>query len=281
MVLTPGLECLFFNAEHNFTLQYPVALAPPRVYDAEPVVRAKIRVVASYLDILIHRRIWNWHAIDYSTMQYAMFLVMRDIRHQEPQALAGILRQRLDAESESFASNDRFRLHGTNGRLIHRLLARMTDYVEVGSGQASRYTEYVQRGKKSYEVEHIWADHPERHADEFSHPSEFQEYRNRVGGLVLLPKSFNASYGDLPYKAKREHYFGQNLLAASLNDQAYDHNPGFNRFISETGLPFRPHAAFKKTDLEARQELYRCLAEKIWDPARLARDAEIEDGWAR
>jgi len=277
-VPTASLECVFFNAEHNFTLEYPVVLAPLRVDDSEPVARAKIRVVSSYLDILIHRRIWNWHAIDYSSMQYAMFVVMRDIRHQDPEALAAVLRERLDAESESFASNDRFRLHGTNGPLIHRLLARMTDYLEVGSGQASRYAEYVLRGKKGYEVEHIWADHPERHADEFSHPSEFQEYRNRIGGLVLLPKSFNASYGDLPYEAKREHYFGQNLLAASLHEHAYDHNPGFTRFMTETGLAFRPHASFKKSDLEAQQELYRRLAEKIWDPARLESDAVIRDG---
>ncbi len=93
-----------------------------------------------------------------------------------------------------------------NGPQIHRLLARMTDYVETSSGQASRYAEYAQRGRTGYEIEHIWADHPERHGDEFLHASEFQEYRNRIGGLLLLPKSFNASYGDLPYVEKRKHY---------------------------------------------------------------------------
>jgi hypothetical protein len=125
--------------------------------------------------------------------------------------------------SETFAPNgrnDRFGLHGMNGPQIHRLLARMTDYVETSSGQASRYAEYAQRGRKGYEIEQIWVDHPERHADEFTHASEFQEYRNRMGGLLLLPKSFNASYGDLPYAEKREHYagHGQNLLARSLHD---------------------------------------------------------------
>jgi hypothetical protein len=60
-------------------------------------------------------------------------------------------------------------------------------------------------GRKDYEIEHIWADHPELDTDEFSHPSEFREYRYRIGGLLLLPKSFNASYGDLPYAEKSEH----------------------------------------------------------------------------
>jgi hypothetical protein len=138
---------------------------------------------------------------------------------------------------------------------------------------ASRYAEYSQRGRKGYEIEHIWADHPERHSDEFSHPSEFQEYRNRIGGLVLLPKSFNASYGDLPYAEKREHYLGQNLIARSLHEAAYDHNPGFLRFIDESGLPFHAHAEFKKVDLDARQVLYQQLAERIWTTKRLEQEA--------
>jgi hypothetical protein len=203
--LTPGLECVRFNAHHNFTLQYPLLLAPLRVGDDELTARRKFRIVAAYLDILIHRRVWNWRAIDYSTMQYAMFVVMRDIRGKSAPELATILRQKLDAETETFSSNDRFALHGMNGRQIHRLLARMIDYIETRSGLASRYAEYAQRGRKDYEIEHIWADHPELHKDEFAHPSDFQEYRNRIGGLLLLPKSFNASYGDLAYAEKREH----------------------------------------------------------------------------
>ena len=102
--------------------------------------------------------------------------VPRDARHpRQERAGAGgdCCASASTPRRETFASNDRFRLHGMNGRQIHRLLARMTDYVETRSGQASRYAEYAQRGRKGYEIEHIWADHPERHTDEFAHPSEF------------------------------------------------------------------------------------------------------------
>ncbi len=274
--LTSGLECVHFNAQHNFTLQYPVLLAPIQLGDAEPTALQKIRIGAAYLDILINRRIWNWRAIDYSTMQYAMFSITRDIRGRSVTELAAMLRDRLEAETETFAPNNRndhFGLHGMNGPQIHRLLARMTDYVETSSGQVSRYAEYARRGRGGYEIEHIWADHPERHTDEFGHAAEFQEYRNRIGGLLLLPKSFNASYGDLPYAQKREHYFGRNLLAGSLHERAYEHNPGFVRFLANSGLPFRAHAEFRKADLDRRQELYRKLAEQIWSPDGLAREA--------
>lgn len=274
--LTEDLEAIHFNAQNNFTLQYPVLLAPLKRGDSEDEILRKLRIVSKYLDILIARRIWNWKATSYSAMQYNMFqLVILGIRGKSVLELASILTERLRAEEETFASNDRFYLHGMNGKQIHRLLARMTDYVETQSGRASRFTEYIQRGgKNAYEVEHVWANHPERHEDEFAHPTDFAEYRNRIGGLLLLPKSFNASYGDMPYAEKRDYYRGQNLLAQSLHEQAYDHDPKFQQFRDATGLAFRPHAEFKKADLDARQQLYRQIAERIWDPGTLMREAE-------
>jgi uncharacterized protein DUF262/uncharacterized protein DUF1524 len=272
--LTRGLESVFFNAEHNFTLQYPVLLSPLRVDDAEDELLRKIHITATYIDILLYRRIWNWRAIDYSTMQYAMFLVMREIRGKSTGELVSLLRERLESETETFLSNDHFRLHGTNGRQIHRLLARMTEFIETHSGMPSRYVDYSKRGgREGFEIEHVWADHYERHVDEFGHPNDFAEYRNRVGDLLLLPKRINASFGDLPYAEKREHYNGQNLLARSLHEGAYDHNPGFLRFVEQTGLPFHPSATFMKADLDDRQELYRLLAEQIWSPGRLEDEA--------
>ena len=208
--LTDRLEAIHYNAQNNFTLQYPVLLAPLLRTDSDKEIHRKLRIVSSYLDILIARRIWNWKSTSYSAMQYNMFqLVILKIRSKSAKELAEILTKRLVAEDENFASNDRFSLHGMNGRQIHRMLARMTDYIEMSAGQASRYSEYIQRsGKNGYEVEHIWANHPERHEDEFAHPNDFTEYRNRIGGLLLLPKSFNASYGDKTYADKREHYYG-------------------------------------------------------------------------
>lgn len=272
--LEDRLECIHYNAQNNFTLQYPVLLAPLQPDDPESEILRKVRVAAAFIDILITRRIWNFRAIDYSTMQYAMFLVMKEIRGHSAQEMADLLTKRLAAESETFASEDRFALHGTNGRQIRRLLARLTAYLETATGQTSHYSEYVQRkGKKGYEIEHIWANHPERHTDEFTHASDFDAYRNRIGGLLLLPKSFNASYGDLPYPEKREHYLKQNLLAQTLHEAGYEKNPGLAQFIKSSGLPFHAHPQFNKADLDERGTLYRQLAERIWDPANLAKEA--------
>ena len=74
-------------------------------------------------------------------------------------------------------------------------------------------------------------------------------------------------------KNKYDAYFGQNLLVQSLNEKAYENNPGFHKFCASSGLPFKAHRKFAREDLDARQELYRRLAEQIWDPEILRREA--------
>lgn len=246
-------------------------LAPLKPDDDPELAKRKMNIVASFVDILLAWRLWNFRSIAYSTMQYAMFLVMRDIRGLEPKPLAKKLYDVLSQEKETFESNDRLRVHQQSRYAIHRLLARLTEYVETQSGQPSRYAEYVAEGAGRYEVEHIWADHAERHTDEFAHTADFSEYRNRIGGLLLLPKQFNASYGDLPYREKLPHYRTQNLLAHSLHEECYTRNPGFVRFVSESKLPFHPIAQFKKDDLDERSVLYRLLAERVWNPQDILR----------
>jgi len=269
-----GLEHVLYNAQQGFTLQFLLLLAPLRTDDSELMVNQKVALVARYLDILLTWRLWNFRTIAYSTLQYAMFLVMREIRGLALEPLAAKLHDLLTKETETFASNDRLYLHQQNRYPLHRILARLTDYVETQSGQPSRYLDYVSEGKTRYEVEHIWANHSERHSEEFAHPTDFAEHRNRVGGLLLLPKSFNASYGDLTYADKLPHYYSQNLLARSLHPQCYEHNPGFLRFVRQSGLPFEPLASFNKSDLEARSLLYRQIAERIWNPADLIQVAQ-------
>jgi hypothetical protein len=271
--VTSGLEHVFYNAQHGFTMQYHLLLSPIMPEDTEEVVMKKMRLVAIYVDIFLNRRLWNFRSVAYSTVQYTMFSVIRDIRCKTPGELALILLQKLEADVETNFSASRLSLHGMNRHHIHRILARITDHIERRSDIPSRYTEYVSgTGQKKYEVEHIWANMPERHTDEFPHAADFTDYRNRIGGLLLLPRSFNGSYGALPYEGKLPHYYSQNLLAKTLNESCYDHNPGFERFKRESGLPFQPHSTFRKEDLDERQDLYRKIAEHIWDPKQLLQE---------
>ncbi len=272
--ITPGLECIFYNGIFAFTLQYPLLLAPLIKSDTEEIILKKFKIVSSYIDILIARRVWNFYSIAYSYMQYAMFIVMKEIRGKDVAALSDLLYRKLASDEICFRNSKNFRLHQQNKFYVRQLLARITDYIETSSEMPSKFGDYIAEGRNRYEIEHIWANHYERHENEFSHPADFSEYRNHIGGLLLLPKSFNSSYGDLAYEKKLDHYFGQNLLAKSLHPKCYEHSPGFLRFKRESGLGFRAHEEFKKKDLDERQDLYIEIAERIWNPQRLKQLAE-------
>jgi hypothetical protein len=270
------LRFIRYNADHRFTLQDQLLLAPLRVDDDQPTIDKKLELVGRFADILLAWRIWSQKTTAYSTMQYAMFLVMREIRGLDIPELGQALYDYLVGLEETFDSNDDLHVHQQNRNQLHKLLARITDYVEVGSGGASTYAELTGATKVRYEVEHIWADHAERHTDEFTHESDFARHRNRVGDLLLLPKSFNASYNDDTYEQKLPHYFKQNILAASLNSLAYEKNPGFKNFIKSSGLDFKPYTQFKAADVIERGRLYREIAKRVWNPTDLLHIAGIE-----
>jgi hypothetical protein len=274
----PGLEPVYHVACFNFSLQYPLLLAPLRVTDNAETVTQKVKLVAVFLDILLARRAVNFLSMTFGSMSYAAFLIMRDIRGKDAAELSRILSDRLTEQGCDFdGTNDRKRdgfaslgLNQWSKRYIKVLLARMTAYLEAASGVHSQTSDYLVEGRGRFEIEHIWADHPERHSDEFASPSEFAEWRNRIGGLLLLPKTFNASYSDLPYEEKRTLYVSQNVLARSLHEQCYARHPGFLAYIREEGLPFQALPQFGKAQVAERQQLYRQLADRVWDPRQLA-----------
>jgi len=273
MVLTPGMEYVFYNAANNFTLQFPLILAALRPEDDRDMVARKVRLVAGYLDLYIARRIWNFRTLGYSSIVYTMFQLILEIRDKGVSELAALLKLRATGPDQGFGTSPPFRLHQQNRYQVHYLLARITRYLEEQCGVESSFATYVARDiKKPFEVEHAWANTYGRYQNEFTNEYAFSEYRNHIGGLLLLPRGFNQSFGDKPYDTKLPHYYGQNLLARSLNPQCYQNNPSFLAFIQRSGLPFQAHLSFSKVDLDARQELCRRICEQIWDPSRLDRE---------
>ena len=267
--LVPGLERVRYNSDHQFTLQVPMLLAPLTVDDSEALALQKIGLVAQFVDILLTWRIWNNRSIDASTLQYRTFLVTKAIRGKDASELGRVLYDQLMQEAERIGSTDRLRLHQRNRRHLHRLLARITDYVEVESGGHSSYIQMTSGSPVKYEVEHIWANHPRRHSHEFEHAADFADHRNLIGDLLLLPKKFNASYGDMPFEKKLKHYNAQNLLARSLHPDCYKNNPGFRQFLDRTCLPFTSYEDFSAQAVLDRGSLYEKAAQRIWNPEDL------------
>lgn len=273
---TPGLESIYYNANNQFSWQSTVLLASLSPTDSPEVVTTKLGIVSTYLDIWITRRVVNFTRVGYSSTSYAMYLLAKDIRRASPERLVEVLTQRLaEDDFQLSGSRDRnglsaFSLNSWSKGYILNFLARLTAFVEVGCGMTDRFPEYVdRRGNNSYDIEHLWADKYEPYANDFSSEAAFESQRNRIAGLVLLPAALNRSLQAKPYEDKVSHYVKENLYAASLNSQAYEHAPRVRGFIAETGIALKPYEHFGPSEQAERHEIVRSLAERVWSPARL------------
>lgn len=275
---TKGLEPVYYNAHNEFTWQNTVLLAPLDIADDDDTVRRKIAVTAAYLDIWLMRRTVNYIRVGYSSTSYAMYLLCRDIRRKSLPQLVKILTKKLEDDDVTFegsASKGRIGIEGLglnqfSRRYIYHLLARITAYVDEGAGKPDLFDKYVDRNSKNpSDIEHIWADSYARHKREFASEQEFQEWRNNVAGLLLLPADVNRSLQDKSFEEKAPQYAKQNLYAASLTDSAYKHQPRFVKFSLSHGLPFKPYHHFGRKAQEERRQLITLLVNQIWSSERL------------
>lgn len=179
--------------------------------------------------------------------------------------MRALLRAKLEEMPETWDGMAEFRLHGMNRYFVKFLLSRLTGFIDQQSGASTNFSTYfVSSGTKPFEVEHIWADKFDEHRDEFDQRHEFENYRNRIGDLVLLPQGTNQSYGAMSYAGKLEHYLKENLLVKALYKKAYENNPNFLGMSQKLGLEFKAHNAFSKADIDERQALLQSICEAIW-----------------
>lgn len=251
------------------SLKFPLLLAPLSITDSDETCIQKIDMVAKFIDCFCVRRSVNFRLFSAASIRYTMNNLVKDIRNKSFEDLRNILQNELDKEIENnnvtFDMISNFRLHQKNYWFVKYYLARITSFVEEQTGMPLSFSDYIYNPNcKPFEIEHIWCDHIEQHTDEFSQVNEFEEWRNKIGDLVLLQNGSNQSYSDLPYTDKVPHYLKENILAKSLCADTYEHNPNFMHFIEREKLSFTSKIVFKKNDILDRCELYRQISEKIW-----------------
>ena len=267
---TEGLESVKYNADAGFTLQYHIILSAVNVDDDKNTALTKMGVVADFIDCWLNARFWNYKSNSYSQMQYAAFTVIRSIRGKTLAEVRKVLHKRLTDEFEEIDFQCHVGLNQFTSNAIHRQLARFTDWLEQKAGEPGKYEDYIVRsGKNAYEVEHILANKFEMFTENFEDAATFEEWRNYIGGLLLLPKKVNASLGDLSYAEKLPHYLKANALTQSLHPDFYSNNPGVLDAFKKHGLKFKAHEKFDRDDIAERSDLFCALATLIWSPDRL------------
>ncbi len=168
--LTPGLEEVFYNAWNGFTLQFPLILAAVTPVDDDETFQAKVRMVAGFIDLFVARRMVSFRNFGYNTVQYTMFNLIKEIRDLDLAELADTLGSRVADLEGDFSVVDDYRLHQRNSSHVKYLLARLTAWLEGECGGTATFADLVERNVKDpFEIEHIWANHPEFHP-EFDNP---------------------------------------------------------------------------------------------------------------
>ncbi len=249
------------------------AVAPD---DSDADFRERARLISAYLDLVLARRIVNNMSVQAPDFEEEAERLLPAVRQTHGVSdLRVLLGKEVAALEEDFSAITMFSLRD-NRRQVRYLLARLTAFVERGSGRTDEAARYLGQGPPDevpWEVEHIWANKFERYQSaEVANERQFQKWRDHIGALLLLSKPDNASFGADTYEAKLHHYQRRNLLAGSLHPDAYVRDPGFKRFREQAGLTgdFHPYPdGFDVTAIKERARLYRRLCECIWDPARL------------
>lgn len=250
---------LIVNSDYKFTLQTPAIMAAIRYGDSEAVIDEKLKIVSKYITKVLTYRTWNQWWIAQSAMEAPVYQFAKDIRDRDIDELKAIVSSGpLNPPSIDNSSPT------LNSQIKNRLRVMISLITAIVGRESNEFVYML--NKDDIEVEHIWSDHFDQHQDEFQNENDFANARNNIGDLLVLPKSFNASYGDDPYEVKVQQYFSQNILVQTLCTQKYSNAPGFLAFKTSSNLPFTPYAHFKKDNIDQRANLYREILK--WDFSR-------------
>jgi len=258
---------IYYNAQLNFTLQPQLLMAPICYGDKPQIVTEKINLTARFIDLWTNARVINYRSLGFSTIKDYIFGVTKGIRGCSIDELKDKLQKYYTDLNTDFATAIlEFGLNQFTKKYIKNILARITSFIEEKTLSKPNYQEYMNTATKNpYEIEHIICDHFERFHNEFANEKEFISYRNSIGALLLLPKKINASLNDANYSDKLPFYYAENIYAKSLNAQAYQHNSGFKKFITDNNLSFKAFDKFGKAEIEERIKLVIELANLIWN----------------
>ena len=115
-----------------------------------------------------------------------------------------------------------------------------------------------------YHIEHIITNNPQNLLL-FKDEEEFNNHRNRLGGLLLLKGKDNQSSGDELYEDKLKTYnVVGTYYARTLLPDMYHKKVAFNNFITGRGLKFRALSEYGKNEIEERHRLLFEMSKLIW-----------------
>lgn len=246
------------------SLQNPMLLASINFEDDDDTIIKKVDFVSRFIETFTVRRAINYRKFGQTSIKYTMFNIIKLIRSNDISALAINLSNEIEKIPENWDGVWEFGLHGQNGKFVKHLLSRITSYLDNLVGKDTTYVTYHHPNGRQFEIEHIWANKFNEHKDEFEQENDFQNWRNSVGALLLLPQGTNQSFSSDKYEDKLEHYLKENTYAQTLHPTYYSKNPNFLNSPIIQRVEFKAHPQFKKEDIGDRQNLVQRICENLW-----------------
>lgn len=279
--LTKDLAHVFYNGSRDLTLQSMVILSAVRRTDTSIEVTKKIDGISYYLDYLATVRYLNDKENTYDNIRDLMFELTKEVRNLDLSSLKTLLLAKIKSEKDLLDSLKKVSYGSIKRQDLLTLLARIADFLENSLGLSTKvgFAAYIDRTQDSrtFDIEHLIAnDMPKVNSDliangksAFSNISEFNEQRNSIGGLILLPRGRNRSMKDMVYSEKLARYSNENILAQTLTDSFYLNQPNWNTFSTNSGLIAKSLSHADSTTIDERSDFYFNVAKQIWNAEAL------------
>ncbi|NOJ79205.1 GmrSD restriction endonuclease domain-containing protein [Myxococcus xanthus] len=266
----PAYEHVFYNSVHKYTLQAMVLLAPIKPNDTDTEWQSKVQLVARFLDLILTSRSIEGKDNNYDNLRDISYGITRAIRGMDHSAVLTYVQTEWDTHLQAMQGIGNLSYAKSERSDILYILARIADFLEnkIQLTNSVGFGVYVQRdrGGRTFDIEHLLCA-PSQNATQmgFASPAEYTELRNRLGALVLLPRSRNRSLQDKSYIDKLAAYSTENVLAQSLCSGFYQNNPNVNGFTTtHPTMKLRAIPSFSKAEIDERAEVYRAVALEIW-----------------
>ena len=146
---------------------------------------------------------------------------------------------------------------------LRYILAKLAQHIDLRAYGETEGTKWLSRYTGSgFEIEHIFPQQPSDESVAEFGAFEDPDLADRLGNLVLVEKSINASLGNRPYSQKRDVYHQcQLLLTKALAERP---KVGVNTKIDVAVAGLDPFTEWNEAAVIERQNKLTTLARSIW-----------------
>ncbi len=273
--LKESMKYVYYNGSRNITLQSMLILSSICKNDTDATANKKIKLVSMFLDLFATSRVINHQDNTYDNVRDPLFELSKQIRQKNFDELKILLKAELPKYIPQIKLIANITYNNIKRQDLLHILARIATFLEDTCNQTNSvgFNTYIDRDRASrtFDVEHVLCSDIDisktELADKWDYDSdgEYNELRNSIGGLVLLPRGRNRSLKGKPYSEKLPVYSTENILCQTLHSAFFQNNPTASEALTQNKIDMKPYMQFNKQSILERRDFYTKIASLIWN----------------